>query len=452
MNSKLELKHHKDFHRAQFQGLTTTQRNITFALCYKLMNQESNLLEFDVKDIIDLTGYKPLKKGDNIYKHLEKTYDVLKNVTIKVDKKNGVKKFVLFTIFETFEDTGKVQIKVNSEYRHLLNQVTAPFTLQNLIEYTELKSNYSQLLYSLLKEWEKKKEHTFSIEDFRNDLGVPTTYDFDTINKRVLKPILKDLPQYFPNLKLEKIKSGKKITSLKFSWSGKIEKVEPQKIDNVIDIIEIEISEQLNQAIEKAKKNRFIQKLLTIDNIEILIQMFSENDLVKGLIWAYKEVRQDVSTLNYLVKTIRTGAEKKEKKLVVKKATKKQQNIFDEVPLKFEKEIAKDEVITLDQKIEPQKISKKEYENLYKIYLKENNIRNLKSVRKGFDLSNKSKYKVVEDEPKEKIYHADELPKEKLLSKSGKELKGMPLLMRLRKLAKDMQIKIQYKDEIIKGE
>ena len=179
-NSKLELKHHKDFHRAQFQGLTTTQRNITFALCYKLMNQESNLLEFDVKEIIDLTGYKPLKKGDNIYKHLEKTYDVLKNVTIKVDKKNGVKKFVLFTIFETFEDIGKVQIKVNSEYRHLLNQVTAPFTLQNLIEYTELKSNYSQLLYSLLKEWEKKKEHTFSIEDFRNDLGVPPTYDFDT--------------------------------------------------------------------------------------------------------------------------------------------------------------------------------------------------------------------------------------------------------------------------------
>ncbi|MGL5156018.1 MAG: hypothetical protein ACRC9H_13995 [Aeromonas veronii] len=85
--------------------------------------------------------------------------------------------------------------------------------------------------------------------------------------------------------------------------------------------------------------------------------------------------------LNYLVKTIRTGAEKK------------QENIFDEVPLKFEKERAKDE-----------------YENLYKIYLKENDIRNLKSVRKGFDLSNKSKYKIVEDEPQEKIYHADELP------------------------------------------
>lgn len=122
---------------------------------------------------------------------------------------------------------------------------------------------------------------------------------------------MKDLPKYFPNLKIEKIKSGKKITSLKFSWSGKVEKIEPKKIDDMIDIIEIEISEKLNQAIVKTKKNRFIEKLLTIDNIEILTQMFQENNLIKGLLWAYKEVRQDISTLNYLIKTIRTGVEKR---------------------------------------------------------------------------------------------------------------------------------------------
>lgn len=139
----------------------------------------------------------------------------------------------------------------------------------------------------------KEKGAYFLIEDFRNDLGVPPTYDFDTISKRVLKPILEDLPKYFPNLKVEKI--------------------EPKKIDDMIDIIEIEISEKLNQAIVKTKKNRFIEKLLTIDNIEILTQMFQENDLIKGLLWAYKEVRQDISTLNYLIKTIRTGVEKKKR-------------------------------------------------------------------------------------------------------------------------------------------
>lgn len=45
----------------------------------------------------------------------------------------------------------------------------------------------------------------------------------------------------------------------------------------------------------------------------------------------------------------------------------------------------------------------------------------------------------------------DELPKEKLLLKNRKELKGVSLLMRLRKLAQDMKISIEYNSEIIKG-
>ena len=452
----LELKHHKDFHGIQFQDFNVKERNLVFALCYKLMNQESNLLEFDVKEISKISNYTPTKAGDNIYKSLEETYKRIKNASIVIKKENGVKHFILFTVFETFEDKGLVKIRVNDEYRYLLNQVAKPFTIQNVLEYTSLNSGYSQLMYSLLKEWDKAKNIEIKIDKFRELLGVPKSYRISEIDKRVLKPIMTELPQYFHNLKLEKIKTGKKVTSLKFTWSGKAEKIEPKKIDDVIDIIEIEISEKLNQAIEKAKKNRFIEKLLTIDNIEILTQMFQENDLVKGLLWAYKEVRQDVSTLNYLVKTIRTGAEKKEKKIVVKKSEEKQEDIFnktfEEIPLNFEKENPKDDKVNLDQNIAPQKISKEEYENLYKIHLKENNIRNLKSVRKGFDLSSKSKYIIVEDEPQEKVYCVDELPQEKLLSKTGKELKGMPLLMRLRKLAKDMQIKIQYKDEIIKGE
>lgn len=416
MESKLELKHHKDFHKVQFQNLTTIQRNLTLVLCYKLMNQESNLLEFDVKEIIEMTGYKPLKKGDNIYKHLERTYDVLKNITIKIDKNNGVKKFVLFTVFETFEDTGKVKIKVNSEYRYLLNQVTTPFTLQNLIEYSGLKSNYSQLLYSLLKEWEKKKECIFTIEDFRNDLGIPLTYSIDTINKRVFKQIFKDLPPYFPNLKLEKIKTGKKVTSLKFTWTEK----QKELLDiNTAEVIEIEISEQLNKAIEKAKKNRFIEKFLTLDNIEILTNMFQENDLVKGLIWAYKEVKQDISTLNYLIKTIRTGAEKKEIKIKVKKEKIqeiKQESLFDENPPVIEK---------ID-------ITQKDLNKKYQEYLKEIGLSDNLFLRKGFE----SKYNVLEEKNIQdtKIFTEKDIPEEKLLGKNGRKLVGAALQMRIRKI------------------
>ena len=439
---KFELKHHKDFHRVQFQDYNVKERNLVFALCYKLMEQESNVLEFNVKEIAEISGYKPTKAGDNIYKSLEETYKRIKNTSIKIKKENGVKHFVLFSVFETFEDKGLVRIRVNDEYRYLLNQITKPFTIQDIIEYRNLNSGYSQLLYSLLKEWEKKKECTFTIEHFREELGIPIKYRISEIDKFVLTPIMKELPKYFSNLKLEKIKTGRKVTSLKFIWGRKQREILDIK---EAEIVELEISEQLNKAIEKAKKNRFIEKLLTLDNIEILTQMFQENDLVKGLLWAYKEVKQDISTLNYLIKTIRTGAEQKEIKIKVKKEPileVEQKILFDE----------KEEFSQLDKldPIEKEKISPDKYEELYKKYLKENGIIHNKITRLGFDKSIGAKYEVVKI-PEEKIYTVDELPKEKLLSKNGKELKGVSLLMRLRKLAQDMKISIEYNSEIIKG-
>lgn len=58
-------------------------------------------------------------------------------------------------------------------------------------------------------------------------------------------------------------------------------------------LIKTKISEKLNNTIQKVKKNRALEKLLTIDNIEKLLEIFEENDLIKGLLWVYKEVRQD---------------------------------------------------------------------------------------------------------------------------------------------------------------
>ena len=444
------LKYHNHMNDVSFNGFSEKELNLFFSLIF--LAKEKGV----TKLVIPFSELKELAVGDKnrerFLKNLENVNSKLIKLGHRVEIGNKIHIFSLFNVFTIDQDTDELIVQVNEIFSYMLNDLVGNFTKFDLIEFVSLKSAYSKNMFKLLKQWESAKTKEFKINEFRDILNIPLGFTMSKINERVLNPILIELSEHFPNLKLEKIKTGKKVTSLKFTWSRKTEKIEPKKIDDVIDIIEIEISEELNQAIEKAKKNRFIEKLLTIDNIEILTQMFQENDLIKGLLWAYKEVRQDVSTLNYLVKTIRTGAEKKEKKLVVKKSEKNQDKTFEEIPLNFEKESPKDELVNLDQKIEPQKITKEEYENLYKIYLKENSIRNLKSVRKGFDLSNKSKYIIIEDEPKEKIYRADELPKEKLLSKTGKELKGMPLLMRLRKLAKDMQISIQYKEEIIKGD
>lgn len=432
-NEKFELKHHKDFHGIQFQDFNVKERNLVFALCYKLMNQESNLLEFDVKEIARISNYTPTKAGDNIYKSLEETYKRIKNASIVIKKENGVKHFVLFTVFETFEDKGLVKIRVNDEYRYLLNQVAKPFTIQDVLEYTSLGSGYSQLMYSLLKEWEKSKIVEFEINKFRELLGVPKGYRISEIDKFVLAPIFRELPQYFFNLKLEKLKTGKKVTSLKFTWSRKFEKIEFKNDIDIIDVIEV--SEKLNKTIEKTKNNRFLTKLLTIDNIEKLLRIFEENDLIKGLLWAYKEVRQDVSSLEYLIKTIKTGIEKKEKKIVVK-PVEKIENIFDktfeEIPLNFEEQ-------SIEILLVKEKITKNQYEKLYKKYLKEKDTTHTPFMRKTFDILNKNKYEIIEPNNDEDDKQPPFPPIEELSEKAQNEAK---------EYMRRKELKEQYMNEI----
>ena len=437
--SKL-VKYHNDINKLKLGKFTDRETDIFFSILFKSKGTTGDIIiNFsELKDLIE--GHRSEQRLVN---NIRKLNLKLKTLVDEVQDKNG--NYTAFNLFGDITTKPKekvIEIKIDDRFRNLINNLIGNFTEFDLKDLINLNSVYSKVMFRLLKQWESKKIREFKIQEFRELLAVPEKYRISEIDKKILNPIMGELPQHFPNLKLEKLKTGRSVTSLKFTWSRKTEKIASKKFDDVIDIIEI--SEELNKTIEKARKNRFIEKLLTIDNIEILTQMFQETDLVKGLIWAYKEIKQDVNTLNYLIKTIRTGVEKKEKKIVVKKSEEKQSNLFDktfeEIPFNFEEEPKEKEV---------QKISKEDYEKLYKKYLKENKIAHNKVTRLSFDNSIGFKYEVIEIEPQEKVYLLDELPQEKLLSKNGKLLVGGALIARLEKLAKEMQISISHKDKII---
>ena len=367
---KYDLIHHNDFHNIQFQHFNVKEKNIIMALCYKVMNQDSNLLVFPVEEIKKLSNFKVRKKGDNIYKIMHEVYEKIKSTSIIIKKDNGIKAFVLFTKFETFEDTGIIEIRINEEYKYMLNNISTNFTKQNILEYSQLKSTYSQLLYSLLKQWESNKVRIFTLESFRELLGVPENYLTSNLNERVLKPIMTELPLFFHNLKLEKIKTGKKVTSFKFSW---------QKKKEVVEVLEHEltISRELSDTIQKTRSNKHISTILTNENISILLSHFEEKDLVKGLNYAQKNIKAEFKKLTYLINSIKKGSEKKIIKIKVVDA-----------PAEEKKEIIQTCIIT--------NVSSKEYEQIYRLFLKNNELKNNKISRITFEKSTKSKYKIIE--------------------------------------------------------
>lgn len=50
-----------------------------------------------------------------------------------------------------------------------------------------------------------------NLDDFKNRLDVPKTYQMNDITKRVLKPIVNELSQIFNNLHINKIKAKKDV-------------------------------------------------------------------------------------------------------------------------------------------------------------------------------------------------------------------------------------------------
>ena len=394
------VKYHNDMNKVNLASFSTKELDLFFSICFKLKEMGTDEIRISFNDIKFLIGEENNPKRvkfhiDNLNKKLAQL-----NCQFEISP-NIFERFVLFTNFTSNYNDNSLTIKVNSKFGYLLNNLIGNFTKFDLIEFVNLKSSYSKNMFKFLKQWESIKIKEFKIDEFRELLNIPKGFTMSKIDERILKPIMDELPQYFLNLKLEKIKTGKKITSLKFSWSKKIEKIESKKTKDIIDIIEV--SENLNKVIEKVKKNRFIENLLIIDNIEILVEMFDEKDLIKGLNWSYKEIKQEIKSLNYLIKSIKTGIEQKEKKLVVKNISEvvQEQKIKEEVLKENNLSLEKDQELSVTE-IEKIKITKDEYEELYKKFLQEQNTEHNLLTRKGFDIANKNKYEIVENK-KQKI-------------------------------------------------
>lgn len=78
-------------------------------------------------------------------------------------------------------------------------------------------------MYRLLKQWRTKGNREFTLEEFNFLLDIPRSYKSGSVDQKVLKPILEELPQYFKGFKLKKIKAntrGNKLLGYKFTWQA----------------------------------------------------------------------------------------------------------------------------------------------------------------------------------------------------------------------------------------
>lgn len=446
------VKYHNNINKLSFNNFTEKELNVFFSIVYKIQNQGSNILE------IPFVELRNLSNGDI---HLPRFLNSVKNVSDKISNLNfryendeEIVKFYFFNKFRIRKKEKVLILSINEDFQFLVNNLLKKgnFTILELENFVKLKSVYSKTLFRILKQWDSIHYKKFELQELRELLDVPASYSTARFNQRILTPTENELKQFFPHLTIEKKKTGKVITEIEISWGKKEPEIE------IVDDIEVEISEELDKAFEKASHNRYISPFLTKETKIELIECFKdEKILAKGLYFAYKTINTEFTKLSYLIKTITTGAIQQNK--ILKVENKEENNVKEnnENKLTLSNNITNEVSKSKEKKenlVRKPEITEDKFEVIYQKYLKDNNIEDRPFTRKCFampysiikkeDKKLKDEENIVEDlfvspiKEAEKVYTAADIPEEKLLDKKGNKLTGSALKVRENKILKEM--------------
>lgn len=204
-----------------FRKFNPVEMDLFFSICSKMRNKGLTKIRYDFSDLKELSKYSD-KHKERFINDLESVYSKMTRLSYRQETSNRIDYFILFTGFTIEKEEEYVEIKVNPELLHIINEITGDFTKFELQEFTGLKSSYSKTTFRLLKQFRQTGFWKININKFKELLDIPETYKINDLTKRVLEPIRKELSPIFENLKINKVKAkkGNKIEYLEFTFKS----------------------------------------------------------------------------------------------------------------------------------------------------------------------------------------------------------------------------------------
>lgn len=211
------VKYHNNFNSVALKNFNGVEIDLLMAICSKLKNEDINEIKLEFSDLRRMINSK--HRGElRFIQNLEQMYKKLLNLSIRIETEDKITNFILFTKYEILKKQKIIIIKINEEFKFLLNKLINNFTRFELNEFISLKSNYSKEIYRRLKQFKHTGIWKIKMNNFRELLNIPEKYRMSEIDKKVLKISIEELNKYFNNFKIIKIKKGRKIEFLEFKF------------------------------------------------------------------------------------------------------------------------------------------------------------------------------------------------------------------------------------------
>lgn len=222
--ANIKVRYKNELNLVPMRNFDSVEMNLFFSICAKMKDKGLSKVQFTFEDLRELSAYKPtsIKRFSD---DLEAVYNKMLQLTYRTEEAGIREKFILFTGYRIDENNQTVDISVNPELAYIINELSSEFTKFELQEFTGIRSSYAKTMYRLLKQYRSTGFYIVKIEDFREILSIPNSYQMSDIDKQVLKPIKNELSEFFDPLKIKKIKArkGNRIAMIEFRFKEKQE-------------------------------------------------------------------------------------------------------------------------------------------------------------------------------------------------------------------------------------
>ncbi|WP_069286577.1 replication initiation protein, partial [Aerococcus urinaeequi] len=214
------VKYHNDLNTVSMRNWSAEEMNFFFTIISKVKDNGTEQLEFNTDELKELAQF-----ADN---HRQRWVDTMTNTADKISQLTYIERtterisiMTLFQRFDIYPEEQRMTVQVSPNFDYIVNRISVGFTTYELVEFTQIRSTYAKSMYRLLKQWRTIGRKEFKIEDLKRLLDMPDYYGPSHIDKNVLTPVKKELPAYFANLKIKKVKAntrGTPVTGYIFTW------------------------------------------------------------------------------------------------------------------------------------------------------------------------------------------------------------------------------------------
>ena len=224
------VKYHNDLNTVTMRKWTAEEMNFFFSIIAKVRDEGTQEIEFNTDEIQLIANFdkrNPKRWVDT----MTNTADKISQLTYIERTTEKISVMTLFSRFDIFPKERKIIVQVSPNFDYMVNRISANFTSYELHEFTQIRSTYAKSVYRLLKQWRTIGKKEFDINEFKRLLDTPEYYGPSEIDKNILKPVSRELTQYFKNLKVKKVKAntrGTPVTGYIFTW-------QPEKTEKWID-------------------------------------------------------------------------------------------------------------------------------------------------------------------------------------------------------------------------